>query len=235
MPRIPVLGLGTYYTNRGIEYNSDVPGARELRQWAFLAKDDGDRGATTLRHPSSTDPATYILRTPAEAYWYAGAVGQVLIPKAFEGLGMNQATTFLVPVPASCTTRATVAGRWPGLGIARDLESRGFGKVLASVFHKSAVVQAHSGMRLSARDLLKSLEQDKQPIHPWHRVVYVDDLFSWGNHVAAVHELLGRPKNAMVFTVGCTDKNRVNNALEARYRFMSYETLDERPQVTDEL
>lgn len=229
MHYLPVLGLGTYYTNRGIERNGDVPGAHELRQWAFQAKDTGSTGEVVVHHPSSQDPARYVLKSAANAWWYAAAVGRHLIPESFEGLDFPSDQTILVPVPASCTTRATAAQRWPALGMARALEAAGIGRVVQSVFFKESREQSHSrSSRDSADELLDALDVDRSQFSSpiLHHVIYLDDLLTWGKHMAAVHEALGRPKNAMGFTIGCTDSSRVANALAPRLRMVSYKTLD---------
>lgn len=229
MHYVPVLGLGTYYTTRGMDWAYDIPGARELRGWAFHAKDNGHSTDVVVRHPNNPDRTHYVLRSADNASWYAAQVGKILIPEAFQDLEFKQRSTILIPIPASGTTRATANGRWPALRMARALESAGVGTVLQRVYFKQPQVASHSrSQRPGADELRAALDVSNSVfIPPWYSVVYVDDLLTWGDHMVAVHEALGRPKQAMGFTVGCTDGSRVSNALEPRYRLVKYKMLDD--------
>lgn len=226
-----MLALGTYYTKHALRnWAGEIHGANDVSAWVYHVKEWWAPEAI-FRHPNHSDNRKFIINNPSHACWYAAGVGKTLITEAFEDLDFPPAKTLLIPIPSSDITRATNDGRWPALRLARALEKTGVGTVLPKLYFKRQRPAKHSDQGSAARDdatpLFKDLDVDERIfLPPWANVIYVDDVLTWGTHMAATHEALGRPKKVMGFTVGSTDSGRVTSALDPRYRLVKYDYLE---------
>ena len=124
----------------------------------------------------------------------------------------------LIPVPASGTTMETQAtGRWPAKRLAEALARLGLGSPIPCVVHRVAKPPKHAtGDKTPAEELRHNLVA-LQTVPSGYVPVYVDDVISWGNHVAAVDDALGAPEGARALVIAFADKHTVD-AYEMRRR-----------------
>jgi hypothetical protein len=113
------------------------------------------------------------------------------------------------------------------------MQRRGLGEHKPYVCNSEAGKADHessSDERHSAAELFENYEVCDLPQRP---VLYVDDVFTQGRHLAAIDECLRRPSRAGVLVVGFTDYDYRESCLEWRAKDVEYTDVYSRIAVTD--
>ena len=218
MRKIPALAIGTYDTAR-VPAGPNDASIRAMRNLVYLAKDNSQREPFAIDHPRHPSDAVVTLSTPAEAYAYVAAIMIEECPR----LRAHADRIALIPVPASGTTATTVGvGRWPALGIARALERLNMGTVHVCAVQRVATAAVHTTtQRPDAASLRKNLEVLRMP-PPRSIAVYVDDVITWGHHIAALDNALGSPPEPRAMVVAFCDSQKFD-AFDVRERTVTYD------------
>jgi hypothetical protein len=229
---IPVLNLGTYF-----KVNSPVAAtdADDMRAFVYLCKDNQRAYSTfTFQHPNHPQNQLFSFSTPQQAWsYFAEAVSAGgLWTMALASLKRRVNSIALVPVPASCTTSTTTGERWGAKGLAEALARKGLGRVVQAAVNIEAT-EATRGKRRTASEINKNLRWYEEP-RVGETVVYIDDVLTWGKHIAALDCFLGKPPGALAIAVACTDGRPEERAVAARLRKIVYSGLgDSQIQVYD--
>jgi hypothetical protein len=232
--RIPILSLGTYYKVGSPAASTD---ANEMRGFVYLTKANQESYDYPIgfHHPNHPQPNGVALRYPHEAWAFTAATlsqGK-LWQSALTHLKRQVPNPVLVPIPASCTTASNIEGRWAARGIAEAIAAQGIGRVALAVVNKVAG-EPTRGKHPPPSELLENLSWYDDRFDPSSEtVVYVDDVLTWGSHIAAVDHFIGRPRGALGITVACTDGATRASAIKARIRTLTFrENIDEK-QIVD--
>jgi len=197
---IPLRAAGTYYTNRS---PAAGPNASLMQGLVWHAKQNRTPPVTSvwhLDHPQHPAQRAIPIGNAADAYAYAA---DVLLPTGAVGMASRGMPIALVPIPSSNTTRATMrTGRWPARELARQLAARGMGRLCLALAQR-VETQSRKGERGKTRSLLENLEVVVAP--PANElVVYVDDVVTWGEHIAAADLLLRPSGMSGAMVIGAT-------------------------------
>jgi hypothetical protein len=173
------------------------------------------------RHPSGED---HVIQTADQARRYVAEIFNARRQRIFELLGLAGRNVAFIPIPSSKTTRDTLAAGWNASRLADALAAGGGGIVRACVAWKTATSsRAEGGDEVPAEELVRRIEIVSAPPDD-EALLFVDDLLTWGNHVAAVDQILvaaGRPAGA--FTVATTDGKDCVDCFVPRMRQVLYD------------
>lgn len=176
MRAIEILAMGTY--NPWHQRGRDGPNAHEMRGLVWYFKDNQPGKVTDtfwLAHQGHGSRYNIGIASPSGARDY---VAQVL------GKPLQQwAPATLIPIPASHTTLATINDRWPAMELAQRLERRGLGEVRPCIVNVTAT-ESKKGKLGKMRDLIANTQILAYPPDDG-RVVFIDDVATSGEHVAA--------------------------------------------------
>lgn len=216
---IQAFAMGTYYKSRSPNASDD---ASDIRGLVYHAKaNNPDIRPQVVRHPACGHKK---LETPDDAYTFVADAFEAKMPKLLELLGADAANLALVPIPSSEATEDSLDHcRWPALRIAVKLAERGIGKVRVAVVQKKKTKPQRGA---GARELLGNLELLPRRWRVKKTIVYVDDLITWGAHIAAVDHLLDQPRGAAAFAIGFTDGTTYATCTRFRRRLIRYDDLD---------
>lgn len=219
MKAIRVLGPGTYYIPRSPHAGLN---ASPMRGLFYLVKANrAEPGRNFLNHPNHPSGAGRQLSTFEAGTKYAAELMGFMGGKEFPRWAGGP--LLLVPVPSSKTTATTMnTGNWPTLRLARELERLGVGTVFPAVVMKREMRSKLEGAEPRAEEFAENLHVVRQ-VPAGARVVYVDDLCTWGNHLAGIDAVLTPHQESMALVVAFTDSETLD-AYMLRARIVSYDT-----------
>ncbi len=214
---IQVVAAGTYYIPHSPHAGENVWPMRGL---VWHAKNKKVTAAQSIAHPILAMPSQ-ILSTPAHAYEYGADVLAALWRKY--GPKPTGRPMLLVPIPAHTTTRLSpTTERWPARALALALERRGLGKTWTGLFNQVPFPTSdHEGVRHSVDELRASWAGSERPPYG-SEVVLIDDLLTWGKHLAAAHSMLAPEVPGWAMTIATTDSTTMD-AYVPRVRTVSYD------------
>lgn len=231
VPRaLKALALGTYY---GKKVSNPAPDARQIQQLSYQVKQKS-------RYPLSRTQITYPGQKPTwvsnqrEACDLIAQIWAVAWAEICEHLGVPaDGSVILVPVPSSEVTLGTLAtARWGAAKLAAAMQRAGLGVIMKCVVNKAATAAVHeSEDRQTALQLFQNYQVTQLPDGP---VVYVDDIFTQGHHIAAMDECLRRPKQAGVLVIAFTELEHRATCLELRAKRLEYTSLSSHIAVLDD-
>lgn len=201
--RIPFYTFGTYYTK-----NNPDPGphAHEMKNFAYWLKAKWSCEKIQMGHPLHPGEFLEPIANSAAAYDYMAEMVEANIKDIRGHLDLKNYILEFIPVPSSDVTRPTVhTARWSGREIASRLQDKGLGKMGLHVVNKYAIKSKGDGADASCDALAQHYEVIGQ-INEQAMQVYIDDVLTWGKHVAAMHIALGLPDDASLLAAARTDK-----------------------------
>jgi predicted amidophosphoribosyltransferase len=143
--------------------------------------------------------------------------------RIFEVLGLTGRNVALVPIPSSKTTRDTLAAGWNASRLADALAAGGGGVVRPCVAWRTATrSRAEGGDEVPAEELVRNIEIVAPPPAD-EALLLVDDLLTWGNHIAAVDHALSGERPCAAFTVATTDAKSCADCFMPRVRQVLYD------------
>jgi len=221
--------MGTYYPKRA---HDPAPDARQLQRLVYHIKRRWSVGPILVTYPGH-DP-TWV-RTQLQACELAAQIYASAWPQICEVLDLpSNGKVELVPIPSSGVTRATAeTARWGAAQLAAAMQRRSLGEVKQHVYNVEAQKADHEGSsdeRKTAPELFDNYDVRGKPQRP---VLYVDDIFTRGRHLAAIDQRLGRPARAAVLVVGFTDDDYRESCLEWRAKDVEYADVHSRIAVTE--
>jgi hypothetical protein len=209
MREIPYFSLGTYYTTRA---QTEGPNAFEMRNLVYHAKDN-NRGAAIVNVGHAWHPGEFAERVACatDAWDYVADMIAANKEAIFGALGLPRNPLIQwVPVPSSVMVRWNHRQvRCCGREIGARLEARGIGSLAMLVCNKqpsngiTTIEQFYDNYELLAHPNREA----------WQ--IYLDDVLTWGKHVAALDRFLGEPNEAKLLTIARTDKGE-HDAYEVR-------------------
>jgi hypothetical protein len=217
MRSIRVFALGTYYKTK-----APTPGenAWPMRWLTYWAKKDEKRACRreVLCHPLYPKKhALFEITSHEEAYDYIADIISFNFASIREALQLPDRPLHFSAVPSSSVTAATLAtARCSGREIGTRLAQRGLGTSGINVVPSQAIKQKTDGGDYSFEDLVR-LYKVVKPLPLGRIPVYLDDMLTWGNHMAAVDAALGRPRHAAGIVVTTAD-SRPQDAYNPRLR-----------------
>jgi hypothetical protein len=220
MKIVPVVAVGTYY-----KYKSPAagPNAGSMQGLVWHAKQNRSPPLADkwqLHHPRHPAGTPVAVGNGPQAYAYAANVLHAVAAVAW--LNPGSLPVALIPVPASNTTRATMqTGRWPARELANELAQRGVGRVCLALAQKVGT-ESQKGARGKMLPLLENLEVVALP-HASEFVVYVDDVITYGEHVAAVDRVLRPTGVSGAVVIGITH-SVTRDAYEVVYATVEYDS-----------
>lgn len=213
---IPLVAAGTYYANKSPAAGPNASRMQGLVWHAKLNRTPPLSSTWHLEHPAhpvSVVPISCAIDAweySAELLYRIGAIG-ALRPAS---------RVALVPIPASGTTRATAeTGRWPARELARRLEARGLGRLSMSLVQQRET-RERKGERGKTQELYENLEILVPPA-PDEVVVFVDDVVTWGEHLAAADATLRCVARGAV-AIGATHA-KTRNAYDVLYSTVTWD------------
>lgn len=226
MRRIACYSFGIYYKHRSPHVHG-VSNVHPMRDLVYLVKNNRDRQSpATLPHPSTPDAGAVRVESPKRACAYVAAALIACWSRVQQALQLGGAQIALVPVPSSEVDESSIeTARWPGRELARELERRGCGTTCLCVVNSAGHQPKHSSGRVAAPDLAQRLRLIATP-PTGATVVYVDDLITWGDHLAAIDRFMGEPGDlGRALSVGVTaDRGRaITDCLQAQTRTIAYQ------------
>jgi hypothetical protein len=216
--RFKVVGLGSYYKQGG---SVQPEGAAAMRSLAFLVKNKWP-SSTSIQHPEHPRQQPVFLNTPAGACRYAAEIVAARWRDIWALLDLPPQQLTLVPVPSSVVTADTkdqTDVRWGARAFARELQAANLGTVQECVVNR---VAKESGKQPPASEVLANFAVLSRPTGP---VLYVDDVATRGNHLAAIDEALGRPALVGALAVAVTEMVETESALSGRLKQVSYSAM----------
>lgn len=221
---VPVVSLGTYFAK-----GSPCSGANRYRMTGFFFRVKGNRtltGSESVNHRWHPADSVRELTTPDTARKYAAEIFAARRDHILETLELDGADLAIVPVPSSKTTPVTAANGWGTLALAQAFARHGFGTVRPCVAfkepHKSKTERTTGDLDLPADELRRALVRVGDL--PERNVVIVDDLLTFGRHVAAVSDFIHPNRRIGAVTIACTDGVSVDDCMGPRYRNIIYDT-----------
>lgn len=199
----------------------------QMRGLFYRVKDNNpelQKRGQRVNHPAHPSKVDHLIQTADFARSYVAEIFNIHRPRILELLGLAGRSIALVPIPSSKTTRSALADGWNASRLADAIAAGGGGTVRRSLAWKLPMrSRAEGGEELPAHELAENIDLIERP-PPDEALLYVDDLLTWGNHVAAVDHALagGRPSGA--FTVATTDAKSGRDCFATRLRQVIYET-----------
>ncbi|MDI1451792.1 hypothetical protein [Polyangium sp. 6x1] len=221
MRRIPGYAVGSYY-----KLGSPLAGlnANPMRGLVYLVTNQRKEPIpSSIQHPLHPGRTMMRLETPASAYAYVADIVAVHERDVRSALGITKPNIALVPIPAANVVRGNrTTDRWPSRDLALELERLGFGKVRPCVVHKDAMRPRFSYEEDPAHDLAQNLVIIGRPM-PNEAVVYVDDIVTSGDRVAAIDQALGQPPTAGIVTTALSEEKARYDAYKLRTFALGYD------------
>lgn len=221
MRRIPGYAVGSYY-----KLGTPLAGlnANPMRGLVYLVTNQRKEPIpSSIQHPLHPGRSMMRLETPSAAYAYVADIVAVHERDVRTALTITKPNIALVPIPAANVVRGNRAtDRWPSRDLALELERLGFGKVRPCVVHKDAMRPRFSYEEDPAHELAQNLVIIGRPM-PNEAVVYVDDLVTTGDRVAAIDHALGQPPSAGIVTTALAEAKTRYDAYKLRTFALGYE------------
>lgn len=217
MKRIKVSAIGTY--TAWTDKENDGPHAHAMRGLIWYVKNN--RPAGTLKdtfwqtHPDHPSGKRIAVASPNAARDYSTDVLE-------NAIRPNAPEVVLVPIPSSKSTAPNVR-RWPARELARRLEARGFGTMRISLIFERETEESKGRLGKTA-DLVENLRIHRA-ISSDERVVFVDDVVTSGEHLAAAHHVLdlGSPGRALAVAISQGPGEDPRDAYILRNETVEYE------------
>jgi hypothetical protein len=172
------------------------------------------------RHPGG---APHRIQSADQARRYVAEIFNARRQRIFEVLGLTGRNVALVPIPSSKTTRDTLAAGWNASRLADALAAGGGGVVRPCVAWRTATrSRAEGGDEVPAEELVRNIEIVAPPPAD-EALLLVDDLLTWGNHIAAVDHALSGERPCAAFTVATTDAKSCADCFMPRVRQVLYD------------
>lgn len=214
------LSLGTYY---GKKREEPAPDADQIRKLAWHVKAKWPVGKVRIAYPGH-EPI--VVASQRDACRLVTQICAASWPDICAYLNLPaDGSLYLVPIPSSEVTRSTITkARWGAARLAATMHKENLGHLNPCIVNSAPTTASHeSEDRLSAQALANNYDVRSIPDGP---VLYIDDVLTKCEHIAAVDDRLGRPKSAGVLTIGATDWEPRDTCLEWRRKLISYSDLD---------
>jgi hypothetical protein len=221
---VPIACLGTYYKAgspaRGLHMT-------QMRGLFYRVKDNNPALQTlkgeNVNHPAHPSGASLTIQTSDSARLYVAEIFNARRERILERLGLAGCEIALVPIPSSKTTRGTMSDGWNASRLADALAAGGGGKVRTCVAWKNPRRARHEGGKETpGGELADNIDLIELPPRG-EALLYVDDLLTWGNHIAAIDYALGSGRPTAAFTVATTDKKSGIDCFATRLRQVVYD------------
>lgn len=221
MRRIPGYAIGSYY-----KLGSPLAGlnANPMRGLVYLVTNQRKEPIpSSIQHPLHPGNKMARLESPAMAYAYAADIVAVHERDVRSALSISRPNIALVPIPAANVVRQNrTTDRWPSRDLALEFERLGFGKLRPCVVHKDAMRPRFSYEEEPAHELAQNLVIIGRPM-PNEAVIYVDDIVTSGDRIAAIDQALGQPASAGIVTTAISEEKARYDAYKLRTFALGYE------------
>ncbi|HWA29075.1 MAG TPA: hypothetical protein VG734_25720 [Lacunisphaera sp.] len=192
-----------------------------MRKLVWWAKADPSKNtqADWVDHPWHSGPALFV-NGHAVAYNYVAQMVSQNILAIRHHLGVGDAHLQFIPVPSSDVLQATArTARWSGREIATRLAKLGVGSVGPLIVNRQPMPKKNQGANPTFTEIRKNLVQavGHGAFLPNSRVVYIDDVVTNGNHIAALDDFCGSRLGATAICIASTD-SIPRDAYECRLR-----------------
>lgn len=229
MREVPVASLGTYYTPSSPHAGAN---ADPMRGLVYLAKNNRpDVSGRSLFHPDL--PPRY-LQNPGAAYKYVAELFAGQWSQVLQSLKLSSSQKLvLVPIPSSeATLEAAHANcRWPAARMAKELSKKGLGSARICLLQHQPTKAKVEGGHLEAHEIAANF-QVYQNIEDNEVALFVDDVITWGKHIAAAdHALLGGEGRSAGIMIAATGWYEID-AYERRSCAVRYDVSREPWAVT---
>jgi hypothetical protein len=199
----------------------------QMRGLFYRVKDNNPalqaRRGESVNHPSHPTGKAQTIQTADSARRYVAEIFNAHRQRILELLGLGGRVIGLVPIPSSKTTRSTMTDGWNASRLAEALAAGGGGTVRACVAWKSPRAARHQGGKgTPAGELAGNIDLIEMPPQN-EALLYVDDLLTWGNHIAAIDHVLVDGRVSGAFTVATTDKKSGIDCFGTRMRQVVYD------------
>ncbi len=229
MAQIIAAGLGTMFTVQGGKVTS-AQHVSQMQTLAWLAKDNrpaASRKTGRINHAYYPRDENRLLTTPADAYAYAAEAIEHNWSKCYSSwMGVDPRKAVFVPLPASnITPTSGLAARWPARALAAQLVKRGLGTLCPGVVNREARSEQASNrsQRTPAHEIAANTVIIARPPLGSH-VVFVDDVITWGNRMAASHYKLNWPGPVGALCVAFTnDDPELKDCYTPKRRAINYD------------
>jgi hypothetical protein len=188
---------------------------------------DVQKRGQVVNHPSHPSKGDHLIQTADFARRYVAEIFNAHRVRILELLGLAGRAIALVPIPSSKTTRSALEHGWNASRLADAIAAGGGGMVRPCLAWREHMrSRAEGAEELPAHELAANIELIERPL-PEEALLYVDDLLTWGNHIAAADRVLndGRPSGA--FTVATTDAKSGRDCFVTRLRQVIYDATTE--------
>jgi hypothetical protein len=227
LPSIDVFALGTCFTNFSGKQSS-AANVNAMQRFAWLAKNNRtpDKWPTGgQKHPFHPAKSWSDLNSPKDAYAYAASVYETLWAEVTARLQLT-APILWVPVPSSDLDQDGIrtGARFPARTLAEGLVSRGLGSGVLPmlVWRTKHTPKTAGGQKRSAPDLFDELVV-RVPPTAGHQLVFVDDLMTHGNHLAAMHARIPKARGAICIAFSHMNDNLTDDCYRPEVRTLSYD------------
>lgn len=204
--------FGTYYKKGS---PAEGPNADAHRRFVFQVKNKYWPGGSLTSHPAHPAAQTWITEH-AHALDYLVDMVQHNLEEIRYRLDLDSDPLQFIPIPSSDVTRATIfSARWSGRDVVQRLAARGLGQAFLPVVCRQTGISKEGLKRdPTFAELVANYEVLGQ-LNPHARIVYFDDVITWGTHLAAMQHVLGAPDNSCALGVARTD-GKTFDAFERR-------------------
>jgi hypothetical protein len=223
-----ILGLGTYY---GKKADEPAPDADQLRRLAWHVKAKWKLGPVRVTYQGM--PQTLLWNQHQACEFVAEFWANVWEALCDYFEVPNNGDVDLVPVPSSEVTKDNFrTARWGADKIAAAMQRRKLGTVKHCVVNRTSTQPSHESVeRQTAKEIFDNYEVIARP---QRHVLYIDDIFTQGRHLAALDSVLQRPAIAGMLVIGFTDYEHRATCLDLRGKTLQYTDMNSSIAVSDD-